>query len=294
MHCGGETVNITDFLKSKVFIGAAAGTATAAAVATAVIVMNSGPETYRVIKVFEVNGQGIVARESVGELEPYHGMNLENGDMVSTFEDSTMRLSLDSDKYMLMEPETVIDLLASGTAADSRTEINVREGAVLNEIEKPLSEESSFVVNAPKATMAVHGTSFRVEVIPQDDGSYLIIIHTYHGSVGVTLLDEKGAPTDQKATVGEDRAVAIKVVPNKNTSNDSAVDGTSYFVVPDGAKFVPVQSADPTFEIDYDSIPLATLVEIYDTDEDKKIVLDTDVLRKCVDAMNKKPEETTG
>ena len=50
-----------------------------------------------------------------------------------------MTLSLDSDKYLTLDPSTVLELIAEGTEQDSKTTVNLRSGGVLNEITEPLS-----------------------------------------------------------------------------------------------------------------------------------------------------------
>ena len=96
-------------LHSKLFIGVTAAVVAAGGIAAGLFLKNR-PESYRVIKVFEVAGDAVVKRASVGELDPYSGMNLESGDSVCTYKDSTMRISLDNTKYMFMEPETKLEL----------------------------------------------------------------------------------------------------------------------------------------------------------------------------------------
>ncbi|MBQ3919673.1 MAG: hypothetical protein II695_08360, partial [Oscillospiraceae bacterium] len=103
-------------LHSKVFVAAILSVAAAVSVVTAVMLSNKGSaeDLYRIIKVFELVGNANVVRTDVGDMTPYVGMNLENGDRLFTYDDSTMRLSLDNDKFLLMESNTEIELTASG------------------------------------------------------------------------------------------------------------------------------------------------------------------------------------
>ena len=217
-------MKLSALLHSKLFIGIAAGVTAAAAATTAFFLTHKSDEEYRVIKVFEKTGTSIVTRPDVGDIKPYVGMNLESGDSVCTYKDSTMRISLDNTKYMFMEPETRLELEASGNKNDSRTKIILKSGSVLNEITKPLSSDSSYVVSAPKASMAVHGTSFRVFVEKVGD-DYIITLYAFEGTVKVTLLDENGNDTSKTASVTKDKCVKIKTV--HNSSKDPSEDGTS-------------------------------------------------------------------
>lgn len=150
-------------LKVKVIIASSVAAVTAAAVGVG-IYLNSRDEAYRVVKVFETQGQhNVVEREDTGVLKAYGGMNLQNGDIASTGEESNMRISLDGDKYILMEHDTELELVTENSSEDSKTLVELKKGEILNEITEPLSNNSTYEVNTPKATMAVRGTSFDVK-----------------------------------------------------------------------------------------------------------------------------------
>ena len=191
-------------LKVKIIVICTAVAVTSAA-AVAVGVAVTKEDTYRVLKVFEMTGTAMVAREGSGELEAYVGMNLESGDTLTVDNDSTLRISMDSDKYVLLDSGTILELTAAGTSADSRTSINLKKGTILNEITNPLSANSSYEVSTPKATMAVRGTSFTVSVEKDSVGGFTIREDTFNGKVEVILLDTKGNLRNDKVLVPADR-----------------------------------------------------------------------------------------
>lgn len=215
-------------LKVKIIIAACA--VAAAAVVGTVIILNS-EEAYRVIKVFELNGSAVVTRVNTGDIDAYAGMNLESGDVLSVEKNSTLRISLDSDKYILLDGGTILELIAQGTEADSKTTINLQEGTILNEIKNSLSANSSYEVNTPKATMAVRGTIFKVTTLKNPDGSYVTDVYTSEGVVSVQLLDENGEPKGKEVYVPKGGAVTIITDINDKTGNPAGVDGNSYFVL---------------------------------------------------------------
>lgn len=263
--------------KATVAITSVVAVAAAAAITAAVVF--SGEESYRVLKVFELNGSAAVTRESAGELEAYVGMNLESGDVV-TVNSGTMRLSLDNNKYILLEEGTVLELVADGTASDSKTTINLREGAILNEITESLSSNSLYEVNAPKSTMAVRGTSFYVSARQLEDGSYIIDVTTFHGKVSTQLYDENGNKKGSEIIVKENQSTKIK---NENTGSGHAEnDGTAYYVIVDNetGELRPVADGEtPTYDTVYIDVP----------DEIKDMVLNsdnTDLLSLSADVLN--------
>lgn len=82
-------------LKAKIAIAAAAAVVSAT-VGVVVFVNSQGEDSYRVVKVFETQGEhNTVERKDVGVLDAYSGMNLQNGDIASTGADSNMHISLD-------------------------------------------------------------------------------------------------------------------------------------------------------------------------------------------------------
>lgn len=223
---------------------------TAAAVTvTAVVVINS-EDAYRVIKVFELDGEAVVARENTGELEAYEGMNLESGDILYVDVGSTMRLSLDGDKYILLDGGTVMKLIAQGTAADSKTSIDLQKGTILNEINNALSANSSYEVNTPKATMAVRGTIFSVTAEETEDGNFITDVCTTEGKVSVQLFDESGNKKGEEVLVPAGNKVTILTEANSKTGNAPSVDGDPHFVFKSGSgEITDCGEADPVYPI---------------------------------------------
>lgn len=237
--------------KAKVIITAVAAAVVAAGIVAGVLLTRQ--DSYRVLKVFELMGTASVTRESAGDIDAYVGMNLESGDVVSVDDNSNMRISLDSDKYVLLDAGTVLELVAAGNEKDSRTTLNLREGAILNEITSALSENSSYEVNAPKATMAVRGTSYSVTVT-KDGDRYIIELDTFHGKVAVRLISEDGTPGEE-VMVGEGKSVLIITEPNENTHNSPDIDGHSYFVIRDPEAeggYRKVDISEAVFDSEYD------------------------------------------
>lgn len=241
-------------------------------------------EAYRVLKVFEMTGKSIVTRIGAGELETYVGMNLESGDRLTVGKDSTLRISLDSDKYILLDGGTILELTATGTAADSRTIVKLIAGTILNEITNPLSENSSYQVATPKATMAVRGTSFMVSVEEDEEGGYTINTNTFDGKVEVVLIDSDGNATDKSAMVTTDNGITIRTEPNKETNNPAEVDGFSNFVFINGNGETEEVSEgeDPVKEIRYEEISEEIRRTALRSNSSSLMVLDNGVVSKLI------------
>lgn len=240
-------------------------------------------DAYRVLKVFEMTGDSTVYREGSGDLEAYVGMNLESGDVLSVGEESTLRVVLDNDKYILLDGGTVLELNAAGTAADSRTTVNLRQGTILNEITNPLSSNSSYEVNAPKATMAVRGTSFSVSVRDDGSGGYNINETTYHGLVNVSILDEEGNII-QSEDVGVDKAVDIHTLKNENTGNPAEKDGRAEFVIIDeNGSIRPLGDGEsPVHDAFYEFVPMLIRSRVVESNNTNLMDIEQNVINRIM------------
>ena len=267
-------------LKVKIIIACSAAFVISGAIAAGVILTKE--DTYRVLKVFEMTGSSVITREGTGDIDAYIGMNLESGDTVTVGSGSTLRLALDSDKYLMLDSDTVLELIASGTAADSRTSINLKQGTILNEITTPLSANSSYEVSAPKATMAVRGTSFTVSVDKDNDGGYTIRENTLNGKVEVTLIDAEGNPTKKLVLVGADKGVTIRTEPDENSGNPAEKDGISRFVMEDenGNIFELGEGDDPIHEIFYNMLSAKVKENALRSNDEHIMELDELIVRK--------------
>lgn len=268
-------------LKAKIIAGAVT-VAAIAGTAAVVIVLSAMPEAFRLLKIFEMTGTSVINRADTGAIDAYTGMNLESGDIVEVGEESTMILSLDSDKYLSLDPSTVLELIAEGTEEDSKTTVNLRSGGVLNEITEPLSDESSYSVNTPKATMAVRGTSFYVSVMVLDDGSYITDISVFHGKVEVQLIDEEGNPRGDPVMVQPNESVAILTVPSEGSITGAEINGTSCFILRknDGSDTFAVleYGENPIMPLNLNIIPKNVIERILNTHNKTDIVLTEEVL----------------
>ena len=267
-------------LKTKIIIGCLSVAAAGTAITAGVLLNNE--DMYRILKVFEMSGPSMVMRESAGDLDAYEGMNLEGGDSLHVGEESNLRLCLDNDKYMLLDSGTVVELEAEGSESDSRTSVNLIQGTILNEITNKLSENSSYEVNTPKATMAVRGTSFTVTVEGNDVDGYITHVNVINGNVSVQLYNEDGKPKGQPVIAGEGKSVSITTDPNDTSGNAPAVDGIANFVIADsdGNYVVCDEDDDPVYTSDYSTLSSEIKNTALDSNDTGLLILDDVVEQK--------------
>lgn len=152
---------------------------------------------FRLIQVYEVNGQATIDREKVGSMDAYENLNLVSGDKVTTMIESYLRLKLDEDKYLLAEENTIMELVATGDAKKSRTNINLLQGGVTIQVDNKLEEDASFEVTTPNSVMAIRGTVFRVTTDVDEKGNPITKVAIFEGAVGVQKKDAEGNVTEE-------------------------------------------------------------------------------------------------
>ena len=148
------------------------------------LIFKGGEESYRSIRIVKLKGDVSIDREGLGNLEASVNMNLISGDRINTSKDAYMVLRLDEDKYVMLGEQGVIQVIASGNAADSRTQIHLETGTIVNDIQNPLSQNSAYEIVIPGVAMSVRGTVFEVRWHPDDGRGELLV---YEGSVALTL-----------------------------------------------------------------------------------------------------------
>ena len=166
-------------------------------------------EAYRNIKVMSINGSATVERASVGTLDAYADMKLENGDRLSVDGSSSLTLSMDDDKYAMLEPGSSLTLEADGTKENSRTVIHLESGAVMNYLSEKLSEGSSYEVTVPNSTMAVRGTVFRVAIVYDENGESYTTVQVFEGIVGCRLVFPDGTISEEEVQLAPGKEVLI-------------------------------------------------------------------------------------
>ena len=166
-------------------------------------------EAYRNIKVMSINGSATVERASVGTLDAYADMKLENGDRLSVDGSSSLTLSMDDDKYAMLEPGSSLTLEADGTKENSRTVIHLEAGAVMNYLSEKLSEGSSYEVTVPNSTMAVRGTVFRVAIVYDENGDSYTTVQVFDGIVGCRLVFPDGTISEEEVQLAPGKEVLI-------------------------------------------------------------------------------------
>ena len=124
--------------------------------------------SYRVIKVEDYDGSIEVERKEKS-VDVFKGLQLAEGDMVSTGSNSWLAMLIDSDKHIGASADTTFYVRAKGNEKKGAVNIKLKEGSALFTIDQKLNKDSTFKVTTPNATLSVRGTTFTVSYNPETD-----------------------------------------------------------------------------------------------------------------------------
>ncbi len=189
------------------------------------------PDSYRSIQIYDMEGTATIERETIGQVDAVENLYLESGDRIFVAEDSYVRLKLDDDKYVMVEENSVLSIVAEGTKEDSKTSITLEQGAITNEIQNKLNENSSYEVTTPNSVMAVRGTVFRVEITYDENGDIYTKISTFEGGVDTRLVFPDGTVSEEAVLVEEGQEVYIQM-DSEDTEYLSSPQNIDYTVLP--------------------------------------------------------------
>lgn len=166
-------------------------------------------DTYRSIQIYELSGITTITRDGIGQMEAVENLYLESGDRLVVGEESTARLKLDDDKYILVEENSELVIVAEGNKVDSKTTIHLVKGAITNEIQNKLTDDSFYEVTTPNSVMAVRGTVFRVEVYYDESGEVYAKVSTFEGKVVSSLIHPDGTREEETLLIPDGKEATI-------------------------------------------------------------------------------------
>ena len=173
--------------------------------------------SYRSIQIYELEGKVSIDRQGVGSMDAVENIYLESNDRVEVSEGSYIRLKVDGDKYIMVEENSIFSIVAEGTKEDSKTSINLEQGAITNEIQNKLSKKSNYEVTTPNSVMAVRGTVYRVGVIKGKNSEIYTKLTVFEGEVSTRLITPDGVIEDETVIVKGGKEITIHMDDEKTS-----------------------------------------------------------------------------
>ena len=159
-----------------------------------------GGEVSRDLVISEIQGSALITREN-RIVTATKNAHLKSGDIVETDKNSSVRISFDDDKFILVEPESSVYIYYTEIASKGDVSVNLNKGAVVCQINNKLKKNASFKVKTPNSSINVTGTVFRTEFdyLSEYMGYRNVMItqvQNFEGSVNLQLYDINQNPQD--------------------------------------------------------------------------------------------------
>jgi hypothetical protein len=134
-------------------------------------------------------------------------MVLESGDKIS-LQTGIMTIQADDDKFIHLDENTTIQLVASGSSTNSKTSIEILEGGITSDIRNKLSADSTYEINTPNSAMSVRGTIFYTYTYEIDGVKYTRTC-CFEGEVVSKLVYKDGKESTEEVTVLKGKEVIV-------------------------------------------------------------------------------------
>ncbi len=170
------------------------------AAGTIVLSLYFGGDLSRKLTVSEISGTVYVTRDGK-RLNAAKKSVLQSGDVITTDENSSLRISFDSGKYIWVEPDTSLYIYFTGVASKGNVSVNLTKGAVVCQLNNELTKKETFSLKTPNSSIAVKGTVFRTEFNYEEEyngyGNVMITeVQNFDGTVSLQLYDAEKQPVE--------------------------------------------------------------------------------------------------
>jgi hypothetical protein len=172
-----------------------------------------GTQKARIVRIIEISGNAFISRNRE-QMNANKNTSLLSGDVITTDKNSKLRILIDDDKIISVEPESSLYIQYTNYADKGDIIVSLTDGAVLNQINKPLSKKATYQVKTPNCVVDVKGTIFRVAFNYAE--SYLgyadvmtTDVQNFEGNVALTLYDYKGNASEKEMLLAEKKCAEM-------------------------------------------------------------------------------------
>lgn len=197
--------------------------AIAVAAIVVAVVVGANKDAYRLIKVKNFEGAVTIQRDE--KIDAFKGLQLVSKDKVEVGKSSMLELLADKDKHIVAEENTAFQICSSGNEKNGNITIELMYGEALFTIDKKLSENSSFEVNTPNATLSVRGTEFQVIYNAETETTFVKVLD---GVVAVITEEENEKLREDESAVITSEGITIKDKVKKDDDNDNGFDNDNF------------------------------------------------------------------
>ena len=165
-----------------------------------VISLYFGGDVSRQLIITEINGSAEIIRDNK-KFTASKNSTLNSGDILTTDKNSSVRINIDGNKYILVEPDSSLYIYFTDVASKGDISVNLSKGAVLCQINEKLKKNAAFTVKTPNGSIDVVGTVFRVDFAYKSEymgytNVMITQVQNFSGTVNLQLYDVSKQPKD--------------------------------------------------------------------------------------------------
>lgn len=165
-----------------------------------VISLYFGGDVARRLVITDINGTAYISRDGK-RINAGKQAVLQSGDIITTSEESFLRISVDRDKFVWVEPDSTVYIYFTEVDSKGDISVNLTKGAVICRLNNKLRKNATFALKTPNSSVSVRGTAFRAEFdyVKEYMGYKDVMItqvQNFDGTVALQLYDSDKQPYD--------------------------------------------------------------------------------------------------
>ncbi len=172
-----------------------------------------GGNVARKLVVTDISGTVYITRDG-RRMNAAKQARLQSGDIVSTDENSLLRISIDSDKCVWVEPNTSVYIYYTDIASRGDISVNLTKGSVICQLNEKLKKKATFSLKTPNSSVSVKGTVFRAEFDYKSEymgykNVMITHVQNFDGTVSLQLYDIDKQPVENPMVLIERRSAQM-------------------------------------------------------------------------------------
>ncbi|MGN0637930.1 MAG: FecR domain-containing protein [Huintestinicola sp.] len=178
-----------------------------------VFTLASSGSSGRKLSIKDISGSAFILK-SDGQIPADKNTVLESGDVIITASDGEVKLAVDKDKYIIIEPDTTLYVNFTDISEKGSVIVNISEGSAICRLDSKLPKNAAFEVRTPNAVISAAGTVFRTDFSYLDtyggrEAVKLTEVECAQGSVDIQLYDDNASPADQLMLLAEGKSARL-------------------------------------------------------------------------------------
>lgn len=183
-----------------------------------VISLYFGGDVTRQLTVTDISGSAYISR-GTRRTNADKNSRLQSGDIITTSENGSLRINIDGNKFVFVEPNSTVYIYFTEIASKGDISVNLTKGAVICQLNEKLKKNATFTLKTPNSSIAVRGTVFRTEFVYEKEymgyeNVMITRVQNFDGTVELQLYDSEKQPSNLPMVLIERTAAQMVTAEN--------------------------------------------------------------------------------